>query len=71
MSEYSFKKSDYNISDFEEQCSYGKKNCWDNFTTSVRPHIYLSLTDILAEDLDHKHYSSLLPGERKRTGNID
>lgn len=35
------------------------------------PLIYLSLTDILAEDLDHKHYSSLLPGERKRTGNID
>lgn len=25
VSEYSFKKSDSNISDFEEQCSYGKK----------------------------------------------
>lgn len=25
LSEYSFKKSASNISDFEEQCSYGKK----------------------------------------------
>lgn len=42
LSEYSFKKSASNISDFEEQCSYGKKNCWDNFTTSVRSsHLFI------------------------------
>lgn len=44
LSEYSFKKSASNISDFalKNNVLTGKNNCWGNFTTSVRSsHLFI------------------------------